>query len=73
MDSDRRIAAADEFAAESHRRAAAPQANGRFDEEIVAVDVPQRRGEALRFEQDEGVRPDSGVTALARLRPIQAG
>ena len=65
--------AADEFAAESHHRAVAAQANGRFDEEIVAVDVPQRRGEALRFEQDEGVRPDSGVTALARLRPIQAG
>ncbi len=55
--------AADEFAAESHRRAAAAQANGRFDEEIVAVDVPQRRGEALRFEQDEASQQNDGAAA----------
>src|SRR6478609_3224550 len=49
--------AADAFAARSHQRAAAATKTGAFDAEIVAVDVPQRRGEPTRFDHDEGIRP----------------
>ena len=61
---------ADAYAAESHRRAAAAWSNGRFDDEIVPVPVPQRKGDPILFERDEGVRPDSSKETLARLRPI---
>ncbi|MHB1433113.1 MAG: acetyl-CoA C-acetyltransferase [Streptosporangiaceae bacterium] len=59
----------DEFAARSHELAAAAIKNGLFAEEIVGVPVPQRRGETAIFDTDEGVRPDTSVEALARLRP----
>ena len=59
----------DEFAARSHQRAAAAQKNGLFDDEIVPVEVPQRRGDPIVFKEDEGVRPDTTVEALARLKP----
>jgi acetyl-CoA C-acetyltransferase len=59
----------DEFAARSHQRAAAAIKDGLLAEEIVAVDVPQRRGETARFDTDEGVRPDTTVEALGKLRP----
>ncbi len=59
----------DEIAAESHRRAGAAQANGVFDDEIVAVDVPQRKGDPISVAVDEGVRPDSTAEVLAKLRP----
>lgn len=59
----------DEVAAASHQRAAAAQVAGVFDEEIVPVHIPQRRGEALVVDEDEGVRPDSTVESLGRLRP----
>jgi acetyl-CoA C-acetyltransferase len=59
----------DEFAARSHQRAALAQKNGAFDEEIVAVQIPQRRGDPLEVTDDEGVRPDTTVEALAKLRP----
>ena len=61
---------ADEYAVRSHIRAAAAWNEGRFDEEIVPVMVPQRRGDPTRFDRDEGVRPDSTRESLARLRPI---
>lgn len=61
---------ADEYAVRSHIRAAAAWNEGRFDEEIVPVMVPQRRGDPTRFDRDEGVRPDSSRESLARLRPI---
>ena len=61
---------ADAFAARSHRRAAAAWASGRFGDEIVAVDVPQRRGEIVHVERDEGVRQDTTIDSLARLRPV---
>jgi acetyl-CoA C-acetyltransferase len=48
----------------------AAQESGRFDPEIVAVPVPQRRGDPMPFERDEGPRADTSVDALARLRPI---
>ncbi|MFK0241317.1 acetyl-CoA C-acetyltransferase [Microbacterium sp. NPDC090281] len=61
--------AQDRVAALSHQRAAAAQEAGVFDGEIIAVDVPQRRGEPVRVTKDEGVRPDTTVETLAGLRP----
>lgn len=60
--------AQDTVAALSHQRAAAAQEAGVFDDEIVAVTVPQRRGEALRVTADEGIRPDTTVESLGGLR-----
>lgn len=60
--------AQDEVAALSHQRAAAAQESGVLDAEIVAVEVPQRRGEPVRITRDEGVRPDTTVETLAGLR-----
>ena len=59
----------DEFAAMSHQRAAVAIKNGLLAEEIVPVPVPQRRGEPVTFDTDEGVRADTTVEALTRLRP----
>jgi acetyl-CoA C-acetyltransferase len=62
--------AADEYAVRSHRRAAAAWEAGRFADEVVPVDVPQKQGDALRFARDEGIRPDATVESLAKLRPL---
>jgi acetyl-CoA C-acetyltransferase len=59
----------DEFSARSHQRAAEAIKNGLLAEEIVAVPVPQRRGDPVIFDTDEGVRADSTVESLSRLRP----
>lgn len=59
----------DAIAAASHRRAAAAIEAGLFDEEIVPVEIPQRRGEPVIKSTDEGVRPDTTVDSLAGLRP----
>jgi acetyl-CoA C-acetyltransferase len=59
----------DAFAAESQRRAAAAVASGVFDREIVPVDVPQRKGGALRVSRDEYPRPGTTAQALGALRP----
>jgi acetyl-CoA C-acetyltransferase len=59
----------DEFAARSHQRAAEAIKNGLLAEEIVGVEVPQRRGDPVIFDTDEGVRPDATPESLARLRP----
>jgi len=64
-------AAQDAFAVESHARAVAAAAAGKFAAEIVAVDVPGRKG-PLRVDADEGPRADSTVDALARLKPAFA-
>jgi acetyl-CoA C-acetyltransferase len=61
--------AQDEFALRSHRSAVAAQEAGRFDAEIVPVEVTQRKGEPLLLASDEGPRPDSSLEALARLTP----
>jgi acetyl-CoA C-acetyltransferase len=58
----------DEFSAQSHQRAADAIKNGRFSAEIVPVEVPQRRGDPLLFDTDEGVRPDTTTETLSRLR-----
>ncbi|GEK85210.1 acetyl-CoA C-acetyltransferase [Microbacterium aerolatum] len=60
--------AQDEVAALSHQRAAAGADAGAFDTEIVAVEVPQRRGEPIVVDRDEGVRPDTTVETLGKLR-----
>lgn len=60
--------AQDAVAALSHQRAAAAQDAGVFDAEIVAVEVPQRRGEPLQVTKDEGVRPETTVETLGGLR-----
>lgn len=59
----------DTFAAQSHQRAATAQREGFFAEEIVPVQIPQRRGEPLVVDTDEGVRPETTVESLAKLRP----
>jgi len=59
----------DEFAVESHRRAAQATEAGRFADEIIPVVVPTRQGEVV-VERDEHIRPDSTVEKLARLRPV---
>ena len=60
----------DEYALRSHQRAIAAQAAARFDSEIVPVPVPQRRGDPVPFDRDEGPRADTTMDALARLRPV---
>lgn len=62
----------DAVAALSHQRAAAGQADGAFDAEIVPVTVPQRKGDPLVLTQDEGIRPETTVETLAGLRPAFA-
>ena len=59
----------DEWAAESHRRAAAATDDGTFAEEITPVSVPQRRGEPIEVTEDEGIRRDTTAESLGRLRP----
>lgn len=61
--------AQDEVAAASHQRAAAAAAAGVFTDEIVPVNVPQRKGDPLVLDQDEGIRPQTTVETLAGLRP----
>ncbi|MFF7727364.1 acetyl-CoA C-acetyltransferase [Streptomyces sp. NPDC008001] len=62
-------AAQDEIGARSHQRAAAAQKNGIFEAEITPVEVPQRKGDPVVFAHDEGVRGDTTVEVLGRLRP----
>lgn len=62
----------DEFAAKSHERAAAAMKEGRFADEISAVPVPQRKGDPVLVEEDEGVRPGTTGESLSGLRPAFA-
>ncbi|TXL61240.1 acetyl-CoA C-acetyltransferase [Aeromicrobium terrae] len=59
----------DAFSARSHQLAAEAQKNGVFDDEIVPVEIPQRRGDAVVVSADEGVRGDTTVESLGKLRP----
>jgi acetyl-CoA C-acetyltransferase len=59
----------DAFAARSHQLAARAQKDGLFDDEIVPVVIPQRKGDPIEFTVDEGVRGDTTAESLARLRP----
>ena len=59
----------DEFAANSHRKAAAAIKAGKFKDEIVAVEIPQRKGPPLVFDTDETVREDTSPEVLGKLKP----
>lgn len=59
----------DELSAKSHQRAAAAMAKGLLEPEIMPVEIPQKKGEPILFTKDEGVRPDTTVEALSRLKP----
>ncbi|WP_327113180.1 acetyl-CoA C-acetyltransferase [Nocardia sp. NBC_01730] len=59
----------DGFAAASHQRAAAAWKNGVFDDEVVPVAVPQRKGDPVLVSSDEGIRADTTVESLGKLRP----
>ncbi len=61
--------AQDELAAKSHERAAAAQKEGRFTDEITPVSIPQRKGDPVVVDTDEGVRPGTTTESLAALRP----
>ena len=59
----------DEFAMNSHRKAAAAIKAGKFKDEIVAVEIRQKKGPALVFDTDETVREDTSIEALGKLKP----
>jgi acetyl-CoA C-acetyltransferase len=65
--------ACDAYAARSHQRAAAAWDAGRFDDELVPVPVPQRRGDPLFFARDEGIRAEATPESLALLPSIETG
>jgi acetyl-CoA C-acetyltransferase len=62
----------DEFAAKSHERAAVAQKEGRFAGEITPVSIPQRKGDPILVEDDEGVRPETTAESLGALKPAFA-
>ncbi|MET9436038.1 acetyl-CoA C-acetyltransferase [Streptomyces sp. NPDC006551] len=62
----------DEIAALSHQRAAAAQKNGIFEAEITPVEIPQRKGDPVVFAKDEGIRGETTVESLGKLRPAFA-
>ena len=59
----------DEFAYNSHRKATEAQAAGRFKDEIVPIEIPQKKGDPILLDYDEPVRPETTVEALAKLKP----
>jgi acetyl-CoA C-acetyltransferase len=59
----------DEYAVESHRKAIAAAGSGKFKAEILPVAIPQKKGEALAMDRDEGPREDTSLETLARLKP----
>lgn len=60
----------DRFALASHQKAVAAQREGRFDKELTAVEVPQRRGAPIRVSADEGPRADTNLEKLGALKPV---
>jgi acetyl-CoA C-acetyltransferase len=60
----------DAWSARSHQRAHAATQDGRFAEEIVPLEIPQRKGDPVVFATDEGIRPDTTVESLAKLKPV---
>jgi acetyl-CoA C-acetyltransferase len=64
---------ADAFAMRSHQRATAAWAAGKFADELVSVPVPQKKGEPLLFARDEGIRSETTMETLAKLKPVIKG
>lgn len=65
--------ASDEYAVRSHRNAAAAWDAGKFDAQLVPVEIPQKRGDPAIFARDEGFRADATMESLGGLRPIEGG
>ncbi|MDQ3634700.1 MAG: acetyl-CoA C-acetyltransferase [Acidobacteriota bacterium] len=61
--------AQDEYAFNSHRKAMEARDEGRFDEEIVSVEIPQRKGDPIIFNKDETIRDDTSIESLGKLGP----
>jgi acetyl-CoA C-acetyltransferase len=59
----------DAWAARSHQRASEAWESGRLAEETVAVEIPQRKGDPIRIDRDEGIRPDTTEESLGKLKP----
>mgnify|MGYP001134316228 CR=1 FL=1 len=59
----------DEYAYHSHRKAVEAQQAGRFKEEIVPIEIPQKKGDPIVLDYDEPVRPDTTIEALSKLKP----
>jgi acetyl-CoA C-acetyltransferase len=59
----------DEFSARSHQLAARAWKDGLFDDEVVPVQIPQRKGDPIEFKSDEGIRADTTTETLGKLRP----
>ncbi len=59
----------DEYAFNSHRKAMEARDSGRFDDEIVPVEIPQRKGDPVNFDHDETIREDTSIESLGKLRP----
>ena len=59
----------DSFSAASHQKAAAAWEKGLFDDEVIPVEIPQRKGEPVVFKHDEGIRADTTTESLGKLRP----
>ena len=64
---------ADAYAVQSHQRADQAWTNGRFDNEVVTVSVPQKKGDPKLVTRDEGIRPDTSMESLSKLRPLMKG
>ena len=64
---------ADAFAVKSHRNAAAAWDAGRFDAQLVPIEVPQRKGDPVVFDKDEGFRADASMETLSKLRALEGG
>ncbi|MCQ9129180.1 acetyl-CoA C-acyltransferase, partial [Corynebacterium amycolatum] len=60
----------DEVAAASHQRAAKAQEDGIFAQEIAPIEIPQRKGDPVVVDTDQGIRPETTVETLAKLRPV---
>ena len=65
--------ACDQWALESHQKACAAMASGSFNEEIIPVPVPQKKGDPIIFDKDENPRVDTTIEKLERLRPVLGG
>ncbi|OGA19312.1 MAG: acetyl-CoA acetyltransferase [Betaproteobacteria bacterium RIFCSPLOWO2_12_FULL_63_13] len=64
---------ADEFSVRSHKRAAQAWTDGKFAKEVVPIMVPQKKGDPVAFVKDEGIRADSSMETMAKLRPVIKG
>ncbi|MFN6934052.1 MAG: acetyl-CoA C-acetyltransferase [Tsuneonella sp.] len=64
---------ADAFAVRSHRNAAAAWDAGKFDAQLVPVEIPQRKGDPVVFDRDEGFRADASMDSLGKLRALEGG